>query len=122
VNIVVRSLRCDSVEAKRTDRARVELAWFYRVCANIGGTPFKDERAVVYVNSPNFYFNITRSLHVEDVKFDGINGFSRLLINETVNDVTTTKSLQTPFWPAKLCRLSTPVVNFKLEGQNTELI
>ena len=78
INLVIKSLKCDSVEAKSTEKARFDLAWFYSVCANVGGTSGKDERAVINVNSNSFYFNVTKSLTISDVKFDGINSFSHM--------------------------------------------
>ena len=35
VNLVVKSLRCDSIEAKSTEKARFDLAWFYSVCSDL---------------------------------------------------------------------------------------
>jgi len=122
VKLTIRSLRCDSIEAKSTNRARFDLAWFYTVCSNIGGLPPKDERAVVHLNSQNFYFNVTNFLTIEDVKFDGINGFSHFDITETVNGEQQTSVLQTPYWPAKLCQLDIPPINFQITDQNTALL
>ena len=76
VNLVIRSYSCDSIEAKSTDQAKFDLAWFYSKCSDLKNTQ-TDERAVVYVNGPEFYFNITKQALFKDIIFDGINAFSQ---------------------------------------------
>lgn len=82
VNLQIKTMKCDSVEAKGVGKARTDLAWFYSVCATIKkkSDPWNpretteiDERPIMFVNSNKFYFNVTKSLYIEDVIFDGIN-------------------------------------------------
>ena len=83
VNIAVRGLACDSEEAGRLDRSIFDKKWFYSVCVDVDGEhrdgeEGQDKRPVVYVNSPNVYFNITKSALFQDVIFDGINAFAAI--------------------------------------------
>ena len=41
-----------------------------------------DDRPIIHINSPNFYFNITLSATFEDVIFDGLNSFATFNIVE----------------------------------------
>jgi len=44
---------------------------------------FIDERPIVYVTSPSFFFNITKSAVFKDVIFDGINAFAYIQETDT---------------------------------------
>jgi hypothetical protein len=71
IDLKVRALRCDSVEAQLLPKSKEDQRWFYEQCIYYSSSA--DERPVVYVNSNNFYFNITKSATFEDIIFDGIN-------------------------------------------------
>lgn len=122
VNLEFRSYSCQSIAAKKTDKALFDLAWFYSVCTDLSSTAKTDERAVVHVNAPEFYFNITKSAVFQDVIFDGINAFSQIEKITNVNGVNVASQLRTPYWPGRLCSLRTPSFGFQREGDNTELI
>lgn len=87
VNLHIRALRCDSIEAQETPRASYDRRWFYSQCVPKtesptadGGTSV-DHRPVIYVNGAEFYFNITKSAIFEDVIFDGVNAFGEVHVN-----------------------------------------
>ena len=79
VRLIIRSLRCD-IAGTLSD---IE---FGRIVEQLGGlTDFgdfcidatnEDELPVIYVNSNNYYFNITKSAEFKDLIFDGINQFA----------------------------------------------
>lgn len=63
-----------------------------------------DRRPVIHVNSPAFYFNITKSAIFQDVIFDGINAFAG--IEERTEfaakgQAASTKRFRVPQWPLK---------------------
>jgi len=99
VRLIIRSLRCDIAETL----SDIE---FGRVVDQLGGdTEFgrrcidatnEDELPVIYVNSNNYYFNITKSAEFKDLIFDGINQFA--YIHEEDGE-----TIKTPYWPMKLC-------------------
>lgn len=82
VNFKIQTFDCDSEFAKNTKLARFDINWFYRVCANLKNKD-RDERAVIHVNNPKFYFNITKSAQFNDLIFDGINSFAYIEANES---------------------------------------
>jgi len=69
------------------------------------------ESAVIYVNSNDFYFNITKSAEFSNVVFDGINQFGyireayafadRQAVSEGI--ILYDKLTKTPYWPHKFC-------------------
>ena len=77
VNLAVRALACDSPEGRALDRARLDKRWFYTNCVKPQNKTH-DERPVINVNGPDFYFNITKSAIFENVIFDGINAFGEI--------------------------------------------
>jgi len=87
INLVIRSLMCDSHEAQNLDKAIFDPRWFYSVCSTI--TPEHDHRAVIYVNIPEYYFNITKSSVFKDVIFDGINQFGTISFREEAEPAQT---------------------------------
>ena len=99
VKLVVRALRCDSKEASSIKEAKNDKAWFKSNCvAN------DSERPIVYVNAPNFYFNITKEAIFEDVIFDAVNTFGHTFAVD--GNGRRASPQQTPFWPMKMCELN----------------
>ena len=74
VNLSIKAFSCASFEARGTQKATFDAIWFQNVCVH----EELEDRPVVYVNGPHFYFNVTKSLVVQDVVFDGINAFGRI--------------------------------------------
>ena len=58
VDLKVKALRCDSIEAQMLTRSKNDSNWFNNNCIRLNSK--NDERPVVYVNKNNFYFNITK--------------------------------------------------------------
>ena len=99
VNLSIKAFNCDSNEARELKKVIFDRIWFSNLCVD----KEKDNRPVVYLNSPDFYFNITKSLVVEDVIFDGINAFGHI---RNLNSFNGAKKIQT--WTEKLCEIETP--------------
>jgi hypothetical protein len=81
VNLVVTALSCDSIEAQTVARSSDHLlakgpSWFGTACVSLNAT--EDQRPIIHVNSPAFYFNITKYAVFQDLVFDGINAFAEL--------------------------------------------
>ena len=78
VNLVIKTVLCNDAAS---ERAVAEESEYLSKCATVatGRDPWAavgtatDQRPVIHVNGPNFYFNVTKSLVVENVIFDGIN-------------------------------------------------
>jgi hypothetical protein len=77
VNLVVRSLDCNSKEAKKMaiGQKRSEL-WFKQNCVDLRNR--NDERPVIHVGDSYQYFNITKQAIFKDIIFDGINSFGHM--------------------------------------------
>jgi hypothetical protein len=81
VNLVITALSCDSTEAQAISKSSKHLiakgpAWFETACVSLNAT--EDQRPVIHVNSPAFYFNITKYAVFQDLVFDGINAFAQI--------------------------------------------
>jgi hypothetical protein len=76
VNLVIKTILCNDLAS---ERAVAEPSTYQSKCATVAterdpwAAEQTDERPVVHVNGPNFYFNVTKSLVVENIIFDGIN-------------------------------------------------
>ena len=121
VNLVVRALACDSPEGRALDRARLDKRWFYTNCVKQQNKTH-DERPVIHVNGPDFYFNITKSAVFEDVIFDGINAFGEVFTLQTAGGQQARKEItKVPYWPMKMCELAKPT-GFEAEEGSTVLL
>jgi len=55
-------------------------------------------KPIIYIKSPHFYFNITKSATFENIIFDGIDAFSHIVLDED-------KSIANLYWPERQCEL-----------------
>lgn len=112
VDLSIRAFSCASFEARGTQKATFDAIWFQNLCVHGEG----ENRPVVYVNGPHFYFNVTKSLVVQDVVFDGINAFGRIERAQEPDYYDAADadfygpgaSLRAPSWTERLCELDTP--------------
>ena len=110
VNLVIKTVLCNDPDSQR---AIADYSVYVTTCADLSATV--DQRPVVYVNAPGFYFNVTKSLVVENVVFDGINQFAAMKLTQAVAaDGTKTPSdadfhpepaFSVPWMPKRLCAL-----------------
>jgi hypothetical protein len=114
-----------------------DKGWFYSHCVPKSGSLNQeiDYRPVIYVNGPQFYFNITKSAIFQDVIFDGINAFGEIhidvsnpeVLQEGVEELAEesippdTRPMRLPYWPQRICEIATPG-NFSVQDGNTVLI
>ena len=102
VNLEVRSLDCDSTQAKWVSQEQNKSqSWFDENCVDLKAA--KDERPVIYVSDSYQYFNVTKQATFKDVIFDGINSFASFGYYKLGAELD---SFSTRYWPRKFCELN----------------
>lgn len=97
VNLIIKPMSCDDLNAKRTKDATANINWFQGNCVDMKNG--KDQRPIVYVNDASFYFNITKSAVFENLIFDGINAFAKIEKSIYKDGMQTFEIFRAPFWP-----------------------
>ena len=110
VNLAIKTVLCNDPDSQR---AVGDDAVYRSACADLAAAV--DQRPVVYVNAPGFYFNVTKSLVVENVVFDGVNQFAAMNYTQAVAadgsktptdaDFHKEPAFPMPYMPKRLCGL-----------------
>lgn len=59
---------------------------------------------MIHLNSPNFYFNITRTATFNGVIFDGLNSLGIIERTRFEGSKVVKDSYRIPYWPSKMCQ------------------
>ena len=118
VDITFKPLYCNSITAQQliNELGNISEEEGNELCVNI--EDFRDQedhaensqstsspseaaaaaKPIIYIKSPHFYFNITKSATFENIIFDGIDAFSHIVLDED-------KSIANLYWPERQCEL-----------------